>query len=85
MGVGGKTLPYDFYLPEYNLLIEYQGEFHDGTAYRKGLQTKNEYLDRIEHDKRKRVYAIKNNIKLIEIWYWDFNKIDEILTNILLD
>lgn len=85
LGVGGKTLPYDFYLPEYNLLIEYQGEFHDGTAYRKGLQTKNEYLDRIEHDKRKRVYAIKNNIKLIEIWYWDFNKIDEILTNILLD
>lgn len=83
LGVGGKNLPYDFYLPNYNLLIEYQGEFHDGTAHKKGLQTKEEYLNRIEHDKRKRMYAIENNIRLIEIWYWDFNKIDEILTEIL--
>lgn len=32
IGVGGRFLSYDFYLPEYNLLIEYQGEFHDGIA-----------------------------------------------------
>ena len=31
-GLGGGLLSYDFYLPDYNLLIEYQGEYHDGTA-----------------------------------------------------
>ena len=32
-----------------------------------------------EHDKRKRQYAKDHNIKLIEIWYWDFDKIESIL------
>ena len=32
-----------------------------------------------EHDKRKRNYAKDNNIKLLEIWYWDFNNIENIL------
>lgn len=27
-GVGGRKLSYDFYLPTYNLLVEYQGEQH---------------------------------------------------------
>ena len=71
-----KPLPYDFYLPEYNLLIEYQGEFHDGTAYQ---QTEEDYLIRQEHDKRKREYAKLHNIRLLEIWYWDFDNIIEIL------
>jgi hypothetical protein len=32
-GTGGGNLSYDFYLQKLNILIEYQGEFHDGTAY----------------------------------------------------
>jgi hypothetical protein len=32
-----------------------------------------------EHDKRKREYAEKHNIKLLEIWYWDFDNIETIL------
>ena len=28
LGIGNRQLSYDFYLPEYNLLIEYQGKQH---------------------------------------------------------
>lgn len=76
LGVGGGLLSYDFYLPKYNLLIEYQGEFHDGTAYQ---QTKEDFEKQLEHDRRKREYAENNNIKLLEIWYWDFDNIESIL------
>ena len=80
VGLGGRNLSYDFYLPNFNLLIEYQGQFHDGTA---PLQTDDEFLIQKEHDKRKSIYAKLNNIQLLEIWYWDYDNIEEILTNIL--
>ncbi|MBC6695353.1 hypothetical protein H9L25_00980 [Terrisporobacter mayombei] len=76
VGLRGGNLSYDFYLPKYNLLIEYQGEFHDGTVSK---QTKDEFLRQQEHDKRKVEYAYNHNIKLLEIWYWDFDNIEEIL------
>ena len=79
IGLGGGRLSYDFYLPEYNLLIEYQGEFHDGTA---NQQTENEYMRQQEHDRRKRKYAKEHNIDLLEIWYYDFDNIEEILGSI---
>lgn len=75
-GVGGKPLSYDFYIPSKNLLVEYQGEFHDGTA---NQQTEEEFKIQQEHDKRKREYAKNNNIRLTEIWYWDRDNIEEIL------
>ena len=77
-GLGGGHLSYDFYLPQYNLLIEYQGGFHDGTVTG-NYQTDEQFLIRQEHDKRKREYAKYNNINLLEIWYWDFDNIEEIL------
>ena len=76
LGSGNGKLSYDFYLPDYNLLIEYQGNYHDGTA---NNQTPKDFLKQKEHDKRKKQYAIDNNIKLLEIWYYDFNNIEEIL------
>ena len=75
-GVNYGNLSYDFYIPDKNLLIEYQGEYHDGTAKN---QTKEEFEKQQEHDKRKKEYAKKHGIELLEIWYWDFNKIEEIL------
>lgn len=80
VGVGGGLLSYDFYLPQYNLLVEYQGEYHDGTV---PIQTEIEFLKQQEHDKRKRLYAEQHNIKLLEIWYWDSNSIESILNNVL--
>ena len=80
IGVGSRNLSYDFYLSEYNLLIEYQGEYHDGTA---GNQTIEEFEKQQEHDRRKRKYAEDNKINLLEIWYWDFDNVEKILNNTL--
>ena len=77
IGLGGGLLSYDFYLPKNNLLIEYQGEFHDGTVRH---QLDSDLQKQKEHDKRKRNYALNNNINLLEIWYWDFDNIEEILS-----
>lgn len=76
LGLGGGNLSYDFYLPKYNLLIEYQGEFHDGNG---NYYMKQNLEKQKEHDRRKKQYAIDNNINLLEIWYWDFDNIEKIL------
>lgn len=76
-GVGNGLLSYDFYLPNQNLLIEYQGEFHDGTPT---IQTEENYQIQQEHDRRKRKYAKEQNIELLEIWYWDYENIEQILS-----
>jgi hypothetical protein len=80
LGLGGKNLSYDFYIPKYNLLIEYQGEFHDGTAHQ---QSKEDFIKQQEHDRRKKEYAELHNIRLLEIWYWDFNNIEKIIDKAL--
>ena len=80
LGINGGQLSYDFYLPKYNLLIEYQGEFHDGTAEQ---QTEEQFEIQKEHDRRKREYAKSHGIDLLEVWYWDFDNIEDILYNYL--
>ena len=70
-------LSYDFYLQQYNLLIEFQGKQHEQPIeYFGGEKT---FKKQQEHDKRKREYAKQNNINLLEIWYYDFDNITEIL------
>lgn len=76
-GVGGGKLSYDFYIPSYNLLVEYNGSFHDNTST---LSTDEKFITQQEHDRRKREYAKEHNIELLEIWYWDFNNIEQILS-----
>jgi len=80
LGKGGKLLSYDFYLPKYNLLIEYQGQYHDGTA---GNQTKKDFEKQVEHDRRKKEYAYEKEYNFLEIWYWDFDNIENILDKYL--
>lgn len=78
IGIRGGNLSYDFYLPDYNLLIEYQGEQHE--RFIKGMHGKIDVFHRQqEHDKRKREYAYENGYNLLEIWYYDFDNIEEIL------
>ena len=77
LGVGNDYLRYDFYLPEYNLLIEYQGEQHEQAYDFFGGEEK--LKQQQEHDRRKKEYAELHNIKLLEILYWDYNNIEEIL------
>jgi hypothetical protein len=81
IGLGGGNLSYDFYLPKQNLLIEYQGKFHDGSG---SDYTKVNLETQQEHDRRKSKYANDNNIRLLEIWYWDFDNIEKILNKELI-
>lgn len=70
----GGLLFFDFYLPEYNTLIEYQGQQHtQAVEYFGGFEGLQEQQKR---DKLKQDYCQKNNIKLIEISYTDYNKIN---------
>lgn len=68
VGIGGRKLPYDFYIPTRNILIEYQGNFHDKTDR---IQSDSDYHIRVKHDGIKRAYAESNHIGLFEIWYYD--------------
>lgn len=80
IGVCGGNLSYDFYLSQYNLLIEYQGQFHDGSS---GEYSKKNLKRQLEHDRRKRQYAKDHDINLLEIWYWDFDNIETLLEEYL--
>lgn len=78
-----KPLPFDFYLPNYNLLIEYDGEQHympvnfGGTSNDKALSN---YKRQQKHDNIKNVYCLKNNIPLLRIPYTEFDNISSILS-----
>lgn len=72
-----NPLPYDFYLRGYNLFIEYQGEQHVRPVdYFGGVES---FEIQQQHDKQKKEYARAHGIKLLEIWYYDYDKIEEIL------
>lgn len=84
LGMGGGLLSYDFYLPDYNTLIEYQGEQHYRPINFFGSNNdeaqKSFEIQQI-HDNLKRQYSIDNNYDLLEIPYTDFKNINTILEN----
>ena len=81
LGLKNKKLSYDFYLPQYNLLIEFQGKQHEQPIEYFGGEEK--FKIQQEHDNRKREFAKLHNINLLEIWYYDINNIEKILTETL--
>lgn len=79
LGIGGGLLSYDFYINYNNssrFLLEYQGQYHDGNG---NYYIKQNFKKQQEHDRRKHQYAKDHNIELLEIWYWDFDNIEQIL------
>lgn len=71
------TLPFDFYLPDYNILIEYDGIQHfEIIEYFGGLDG---FIETKIRDTIKNDYCKKNNIQLLRIPYWEFDRIEEIL------
>ena len=64
-----------FYSTNLKCLIEYQGIQH--YSYNASWKcSKDAFEDGQIRDNLKREYCIKNSINLIEIPYWDFNKIN---------
>lgn len=73
---GVNKMPFDFYLPKYNLLIEADGQHH----YKKRFgRTEQEFIDTLHNDKLKDEYCKKNNINLLRIPYWKASKSEEII------
>lgn len=68
-----KNLRFDFYLPDYDCCIEYDGKqhFQEVQLFETSLQ-ENQYRDSIKDQ-----YCKDNNIGLIRIPYWDYNRIDK--------
>lgn len=66
---------FDFYLPEYNILIEYDGQQHYEYT-NSGWNTKEDFLKRKRRDEYKNNWCKEKNIKLIRIPYTDFDILD---------
>jgi len=63
-----NPLPFDFYLPQYDILIEFDGYQHYHEVQRFGEL---KYVQK--HDKIKTNYCLKNGITLIRIPYWELD------------
>ena len=77
-----RPLPFDFYLPKENLLIEYQGIQHYKNSF--GVK-KSDWLKYKHHDWLKRKFARKKGYRLITISYKEFNNIERILKEEISD
>ena len=75
-------LPFDFYISQYNLLIEYQGHQHYYPVHFGGISNeravKNLEVTQ-KHDKIKAEYCLKNDINLLTITFWEKDNIERIL------
>lgn len=64
----GSYMPFDYYLPDHNLLIEYDGEQHyKPTGYFGGEE---KLKSQQRRDNKKNKYAKENGIKLLRIPYY---------------
>lgn len=72
-----KLLAFDFYIPSYNMVIEYDGEFHYQQI--RGLNNNLEYQQ--NNDNIKNRFCEENNIRLLRIPYWEKDNIEAILSD----
>jgi len=76
-----RPLPFDFYIPDFSIVIEYHGKQH----YSRNTHLRSTLEQIQKHDSIKNKYCESNKIKLIRIPYWDYRNIEEILyTNLNL-
>lgn len=76
-----NKLSYDFYLPDYNLLIEFQGKQHHKANKKWGGESRLQL--QLKHDAIKKQYAQEHGYNILYIWYYDQNKIEDILNECL--
>ena len=69
----------DFFLPNYNLVIEFDGIQHFEPIEFFGGQEG--FEKRQQKDREKNEYCKNNNIDILRIPYWDFNNIEKIIKN----
>ena len=74
-----RILIFDFYLPNNNSIIEFNGcQHYEPVSVFGGYE---QFIKQQEKDKIKRNYCTTKGIKLLEVPYWKINDIDPILRN----
>lgn len=78
-----KPLPFDFYLPAYNLVIEYDGEGHYMESFYKPYCDNPEVAleNRKRKDSIKNKYCKTHGIDILRIPYWEKDNIESIIKN----
>jgi very-short-patch-repair endonuclease len=71
-----RPLPFDFYIPKYNLVIEFDGQHHYYDVW-----GKNHFDKTQRHDKIKNGFCEENNIHLLRIPYWDGHNVNKLIDN----
>jgi len=79
-----RELPFDYYIAELNMCIEYQGmqHFRNVSFTSDKEKSKREYVSLKKRDNIKKKFCRNNGIYLLEISYLDFNNIEKILTKV---
>lgn len=73
-----RSLPFDFYIPSLNLIIEYDGEQHYYPVFGEESFQNTQKNDLIKND-----YCAKNGILLLRIPYWEMKNIENIIVDYL--
>lgn len=84
--VGDNYYRFDFYLPQYNLFIEYDGEQHYKPvrySNQSDEEMENSFKRTQEHDRIKNLYCEENSINLLRIPYWEKENIETIINSCL--
>jgi hypothetical protein len=82
-----RKLPFDYYLTEFNILVEYDGEDHYLIINRNGRNAEtsvNKLIYTQNHDQIKNKYCKNNNIPLIRIPYWERDNMEYFLFDQLI-
>lgn len=80
-----NPLPFDFYLPEFDVCIEYDGEQHFEPRFTKSKKSLSNFEKTKNNDSIKDDFCIDNNIGLLRIPYYDKDNIEIILEQEILE
>ena len=80
----GRMLKFDFFIPDKNVLIEFDGPQHFGDLKIGKYTLKKQEFEVLKiHDKIKNEYAQSNGIKLVRIPHWEDKSIENVISQYL--
>jgi hypothetical protein len=80
IGVGGRRLRFDFFIPDFNTCIEFDGPQHYEKKYYILIGNEKNYEKAIANDKIKNSYCSNKGINLIRIMYNERKRLNKVLT-----
>ncbi|WP_146526083.1 PDDEXK family nuclease [Novipirellula artificiosorum] len=77
-----RALPFDFYVPEHKLAIEFDGQQHYEASNYWGGEAKFEQTKR--HDQIKSRFTRENALTLLRIPYWEMDSVEDLVLDALV-